>query len=503
MNDCLKSCILNNGLDLGLLRTAIARERAERSLSEFIRQAWPVIEPGTRYIENWHIDLISEYLQAVNLQQIHRLIINIPPRHMKSILATVSYPAWTWLKAPEKRFIKVSYSDSLSRKHNILSRDIIRSIWYQGNWGGRFRLKDDVNRQNEFRNDRQGMMMSTSIGGVLTGEGGDVIIIDDPQNPLMANSETERQNSVNFFKNTLQTRLNDPKTGAIIIIMQRLHENDLTGYVLSEELGYTHLCLPAEAEERTVIAYPISGREVVREPGNLLNPARFDREVLEGLKKSMGSVQYAGQFQQTPAPAEGVIFKREWMNRQFTGKSLPYLGMIIQSWDMAFTKSEGSAKVAGFTMARAGSNIYILDLENDKMTFTESVAAVRRLSGKWPKARAKVIENKANGPAIVDLLRREIPGMVEFNPKGGKEERAISVTPYFEAGNIFFPDPKEAPWVNDLIRDLLIFPKGTYKDTVDALVQGILYLMDKPAATGPPQAMNGLVRESYWRRQGP
>lgn len=500
MSDCLKNYILNNGLDPGALKTAIARERAERSLSEFIRQAWPVIEPGTEYIGNWHIDLISEYLQAVNLQQIHRLIVNIPPRHMKSIQATVSYPVWTWLKAPEKRFIKVSYSDSLSRKHNILSRDIIRSAWYQKNWGSRFRLKDDVNRQNEFRNDRQGMMMSTSVGGVLTGEGGDVIIIDDPQNPLMANSETERQNSVNFFKNTLQTRLNDPRTGAIIIIMQRLHERDLTGYVLSEDLGYTHLCLPAEAEARTVITYPISKRETVREPGDLLNAARFGKTVLDGLKKSMGSAQYAGQFQQTPAPAEGIIFRRDWLNRSFTEKSLPHQSMVIQSWDMAFTKSEGSAKVAGFVLSRSGSSVYVRDLENDKMTFTESVAAVRRLSGKWPKARAKVIENKANGPAIVDLLRKEIPGMVEFNPKGSKEERAISVTPYFEAGNILFPDPREAPWVNDLIRDLLIFPKGMYKDTVDALVQGILYLMDKPAVTGPPRDAGVLVRDSYWRR---
>lgn len=247
-------------LDPVKLLAAVRKEKAERSLSEFIRQAWPVIEPATAYIENWHIDLISEYLQAVNAGQILRLIINIPPRHMKSIHATVSYPVWTWLRSPEKRFIKVSYSDSLSRKHNIFSRDIIRSIWYQENWGSRFRLKDDVNRQNEFRNDHQGLMMSTSVGGALTGESGDVIIIDDPQNPLMANSETERQNSINFFKNTLQTRLNDPKTGAIIIVMQRLHENDLTGYILAEDLGYTHLCLPAEAEARTIVTYPISKR---------------------------------------------------------------------------------------------------------------------------------------------------------------------------------------------------------------------------------------------------
>ena len=187
------------------------------------------------------------------------------------------------------------------------------------------------------------------------------------------------------------------------------------------------------------------------------------------------------------------------MNNTFTAKSLPHQSIIIQSWDMAFTKSEGSAKVAGFVLSRAGSNIYIRDLENDKMTFTESVAAVRRLSGKWPKARAKVVENKANGPAIVDLLKKEIPGMVEFNPKGSKEERAISVTPYFEAGNIWFPDPKDAPWVNDLIRDLLIFPKGTFKDTTDALVQGILYLMDKPTTSAPPKDIT-TTRKSYWMK---
>ncbi len=479
------------------LRAAVLREQAERSLGAFIRQAWSVIEPGTTYIDNWHIELIAEHLQAVNSGEIRRLIINIPPRHMKSIEATVCYSVWTWIQHPEKRFIKVSYSDALSRKHNILSRDIINSPWYQQNWSDRFHLKYDVNRQNEFENNHHGMLYSTSVGGAITGNGADVIIIDDPQNPIMANSETERQNSIDFFKNTLQTRLNNPKTGAFIIIMQRLHENDLTGYILSEDLGYTHLCLPAEAPERTVITFPVSKKQIVREEGDILNPQRFDHEVIESLKKSMGSLQYAGQFQQVPAPAEGVIFKREWLHNFYSDGAAPNT-QDIQSWDMAFTKSEGSAKVAGFVMGRKGADIYIKDLVNDKMTFTESVAAVRTLSGKWPRARAKVVENKANGPAIVDLLKKEIPGMVEFNPKGSKDERAISVTPYFEAGNIHFPDPKTHPWVDDLIRDLLMFPKGTYKDTTDALVQGILYLMDKPTMSAPPKSAM-LSKESYWR----
>lgn len=495
MKDFWKSYIQNPSFDIAAMRAALQREKAERYLPEFIKQAWSVIEPGTQYVDSWHIHLIGEYLQAVNEGQIKRLIVNIPPRHMKSIEATVCYPVWTWIKNPEKRFIKVSYSDNLSRKHNVLSRDIIRSPWFQSNWGDRFTLKDDVNRQNEFKNDSHGMMFSTSVGGSITGEGGDVIIVDDPQNPLMANSETERQAGINFFKNTLQTRLNDPKKGCFIIIMQRLHENDLTGYILAEELGYTHLCLPAEAEKHTVIHFPISGKDLIREEGDILNPERFDKDTLGSLKRSMGSVQYAGQFQQTPAPAEGVIFHREWLQNFY--KTPPNTN-DIQSWDMAFTKSEGSAKVAGFVMGRHGSGIYIKDLVNDKMSFTESVTSVRTLSGKWPRARAKVIENKANGPAIVDLLKKEIPGMVEFNPRGSKEERAISVTPYFEAGNIFFPDPATHPWVEDLIRDLLIFPKGTFKDTTDALVQGILYLMDKPATTGPPK-QSVLTKDSYWK----
>lgn len=156
-------------------------------------------------------------------------------------------------------------------------------------------------------------------------------------------------------------------------------------------------------------------------------------------------MQYAGQYEQTPAPADGLIFKREWLQNFFDPKAAPHQSMLIQSWDMAFTKSEGSAKVAGYIVGRSGADIYIWDLVNEKMTFTESVAAVRTLTGKWPKARAKVIENKANGPAIVDLLKKQIPGMVEFNPKGSKQERALSVTPYFEAGNIHFPKPETAP----------------------------------------------------------
>lgn len=476
------------------LMVEIAREKAERDLSAFIEQAWGVIEPGTRYIDNWHIHLIGEYMQAVNLGQIRRLIINIPPRHMKSIEATVCYPAWTWTRSPEKRFIKVSYADTLSRKHNILTRDIITSPWYQSNWGGVFGLKDDVNRQNEFKNTAQGFMFSTSIGGTLTGEGGDVIIIDDPQDPAQANSITERETVISFFRNKLPTRLNDPETGAIVIIMQRLHERDLTGHILTERLGYEHLCLPAIAPGRTVITFPVSGKQIVREEGDILNPARFSRGVLDDLKRTMGSVQFAGQFQQSPVPDEGIIFKREWLNKTY--RELPAGAAIIQSWDLPFKNSEASAKCAGIVMARKGAELFFIDCVNDKMSFTDSVTAIKSLTAKHPKARAKVVEDKANGPAIINFLQKDVPGMIPFNPKGSKEDRALSVAPYFEAGNVYFPE--NAPWANDLREDLRKFPNGQYKDTVDATVQAILYLMDKPRLSLGDSG-SSLMRDSYWR----
>ena len=481
--------------DPNIMMETVHTERSERNLTQFIKSAWPVMEPGTAYVHNWHTDLISEYLQAVNDKQITRLLINMPPRHMKSIHITVCYPVWSWIRRPEMRFIKVSYSDALSRNHNMKSRDIIRSRWFQQRWGDRFELKGDLNRQHLFENNHQGMMFSTSVGGTITGYGGDVIIIDDPQNPVMANSDADREQSITFFTNTLQTRLNNPNEGAFVVVMQRLHERDLSGYILAEKLGYAHVCLPAQATERTVIHFPKSGKERVREPGDLLNPGRFGERALAQLKKTMGSMQFAGQMQQMPVPAEGIIFKRSWMGNGFA--DAPKMSMVIQSWDMPFTNSAGSAKCAAIVMGRRGSAIYILDMVNEKMDFTQSVEALRKLSAKWPSARAKVIENKANGPAIVSHLKKEMPGMVEFNPRGGKEERALSVTPYFEAGNVFFPDGQECAWAEALKNDLLTFPRGRYKDTVDALVQGILYLMDKPVAAMPPEGC-GAHGVSYW-----
>ncbi len=452
--------------------TAISKEKMERNLSEFIKQSWAVIEPNTPYVANWHTDLISEYLQAINNSEILRLVINIPPRHMKSLHTTVFYPAWTWIKYPEKRFIKVSYSDFLSRKYNILCRDVIKSPWYQHNWENRFKIKEDDDRQNMFKNDHHGLMYSTSTGGTLIGEGGDVIIVDDPQNPRMVNSVIERETSIAFFTNTLQTRLNNPQKGAIIIIMQRLHEQDLTGYILSENLGYHHLCLPAEAEKRTIIHFPISGKQIIREEGDILNSERFNKTVLTNLKKAMGSAQYIGQFQQQPSPAEGGLLKRDWW--QYYKQTPTQFDEIIQSWDMTFKETISGSYVVGQIWGRVGANKYLLDQVRDRMDFPTTLSAVRNLSAKWPQANAKLVEDKANGPAVIDALRREVSGLIAVAPQGSKEARVAAISPDVEAGNVHLPASNIAPWIHDFVEECTAFPKATTDDQCDCMSQALL-----------------------------
>lgn len=493
VNKQLLESIANIGPET--IRQGIHRELSERKLDYFIKQAWPSLKPHENYDENWHIGYLSEYLKAVELGQTKRLIINIPPRHMKSLLVTVCYPAWCWATNPGLNFIRVSYSATLSLQHNEMSRHLIRSKWYQDNWNDRFNIKYDHDRKDDFENDHEGRMFSTSVGGALTGHGADRIIVDDAQSPKEAHSEAARMHAINFFSQTLQSRLDNPDKGAIIVIQQRLHEKDLTGYILSEGLNYELVKIPITAPKKTVVTYPLSGKQIVREEGDILQKSRFTQAHLDDLRKSMGSLNYTGQYMQEPAPADGSIFKREWLQSYFN--EAPSNTFDIQSWDMAFKKSEGSAKVAGFVVSKKGADVYVRDLINDKMSFTESVNAVRTLTGKWPNTRAKVVEDKANGPAVNDVLKKEIPGMVEFSPQGSKEERAISVTPYFEAGNIHFPNPVTNPWVKDLVEDLVTFPRGSYKDTVDALVQAILYLMEKKTISTTPAA--GTKKRSYWR----
>ena len=321
--------------------------------------------------------------------------------------------------------------------------------------------------------------------------GGDYIIIDDPiKNREEANSSTYREKLWEWYTSTLYTR--QEREGSILITLTRWHEDDLAGRLL--ELAkkdpsadqWEVLLLPAVAEAHRHPRDP-------RKEGEALWTYKYPLTELTKIRATVGIYDWSAMYQQRPQPAGGTIFKREWMNHTYT--ELPAGATIIQSWDLPFKNSEASAKCAGIVMARKGAQLFFVDVVNDKMDFTTSVTAIKSLTAKHPKARAKVVEDKANGPAIIDYLGKTIPGMIPFNPKGSKEDRALSVAPYFEAGNVLFPE--FAPWKADLIDDLLRFPGATYKDTVDATVQAILYLMSKPTSSIGGGDMS---KDSYWRR---
>jgi len=504
-------------LNPGAIQRKIDLALAEKSLAEYIKQAWRIIEPGTTYLHNWHIDAIAEYLEAVTADQITRLIINIPPRYMKSSQVTVCWPTWEWIKRPEMRYIFASYSAGLSTKHSVDRRTIIESDWYQKNWGHIVKLADDQNTKTEYMNTRRGTMVATSIGGTATGKGGNRIIVDDPHNPEEAQSDTQRMVGIRYFNQTLSTRLDDKKKGSIVVVMQRLHEQDLTGHLLDQG-GWEHLCLPAEAEpDRLIVVMPMTGRVIERKDGELLWPEREGTKEIEKAKKSLGSYGYAGQYQQRPSPSEGGIFKRRWIRFWHPqGMPLPPVSIKVaegyiqihpvplpdnltqlQSWDMAFKDTKTSAYVSGQVWGQLGANCYLLDQERGKLSFVDTIKAVKILTEKWPLTTGKLVEDAANGPAVISMLRDKIQGLIEVQPLGSKEARAHSVSPLFEAGNVFVPHPSLAPWVNDYIEEMVTFPNSKYKDQVDSTTQALNRMR---VAIPADFELDGLfTEESKWR----
>ena len=292
------------------LREEIDCEFATRSLRQFVRQAWAGVEPSTPFVPGWHIDAIVEHLEAVTRGQIRNLLINVPPRHMKSLLVSVFWPAWEWTRWPERRWLYSSYGAQLSIRDSVQCRRLIESPWYQARWGDRFALTSDQNTKGRFDNDRSGYRLSTSVGGAVTGEGGDRIVCDDPNNVNEVESDSVRKATNDWFDVVMSTRVNDPKTAGKVVVMQRCHQQDLSGHLL-EQGDWEHLCLPAEYEGPPCVT-SIGWGDPRLEHGELLWPERFGAQEIESLKRSLGSYAAAGQLQQRPSPAGGGLLKRHW-----------------------------------------------------------------------------------------------------------------------------------------------------------------------------------------------
>jgi len=449
-------------------------------LREFTKASWGSIEPGVEFQNNWHIDAISEHLQAVVEGNIKRLIINVPPRHMKSISVAVCLPAWTWTIQPGKKFLYASYASSLSIRDSVKCRRLLDSRWYKAHFEDTFKLTSDQNQKQRFENDKTGARIATSVDGALTGEGGDIIVIDDPHNVRESESSAVREGVLEWWDQAMQTRLNDPKTGAFIIIMQRVHERDLTGHILANELGdeWNHLCLPAKYE----VGHPTPTRSFLgftdprTKEGELLWPNRIDEKTLTSLEKSLGSYASAGQLQQRPMPKGGGILKAEWWV-PWESEDLPDIEYVLQSWDTAFSTKEKTSYSARTTWGvfkhKGMTCAIVLDMWYDRVSYPELRKIAQEAYYDY-EPDAVLIEKKASGQSLLQDLRIAGIPVIEYMPDRDKEARAHASSALLEDGRIYYPSSKK--WCKDLIDICASFPATDNDDIVDTCTQAWLRL---------------------------
>jgi predicted phage terminase large subunit-like protein len=489
--------------------TLLEGELLRRSLHGYLKAMWHVIEPGTLFLDNWHIGAKCEHLEAVSRGEIDNLIINEPPRMLKSTTVSVGWPTWEWTREPSLCSIFMSYDADLAIRDSLKCRRVIESEWYQARWGHMYQLTGDQNAKTRFENDKTGERLATPLGA--TGEGGHRVVIDDPHNMREIHSDAKRKGVIDTWREAISTRTKDPRT-AFVIIMQRGHERDLSGHCLAEETGWTHLCLPMEYERKRyvfvrrpngevfkeerdtkTIESPIGFVDPRTEEGELLFPKRFDHPRVQRLKSTMGPFGVAGQLQQRPSPAGGSIFRRDAF-KFYRRHQLPIVWhQQIQSWDMAFKKTDDSSKVAGQVWGRLGANKFLLSRVNKRMSLPESIAAVLIMTDNNPEALAKVIEDKANGPAIMQTLESRVPGLTPWPPKGtpmqSKEARAHNYSIHVEAGNVWLPHPEDDPTIEEFIQQHESCPNGEFWDEIDAAGQAMDYF-------GPVHDMDELLEQA-------
>jgi predicted phage terminase large subunit-like protein len=437
----------------------------------YLQQAFHALNPTQPYIANWHLNAIAEYLHALETCAITRLIINMPPRSLKSLSVTVAWTSYLLGRNPAQKIITASYSSALSLKHAMDARALMQSAWYHRAFPD-MRILAGQNEKHKCVTTQHGFRLATSVGGTLTGEGGDFIIMDDPLNPAQAASERFRSRANHWFDHTLSSRLNDKLTGRMLLVMQRLHTDDMTGHLLSKG-GWEHVCLPAQAQSPLTIS--IGKFHKVMEVGELLQPARESLAVLEQLRRDLGSHGFAAQYLQSPVSLEGNMIRRAWLH---SAEHFPAsYDFLVQSWDTAIKTGKNNDYSACVTIGVMQGKYYIIDV----LAFRAEYAELKRsIISQYDTHRphAVVIEDKASGQSLLQDLRREgeLP-VVAYQPKGDKLHRAARVTPLMESGQVLLP--ARAAWKNALEAELLSFPHAQHDDQVDAFVQGIAWLKDR------------------------
>jgi len=457
--------------DVAVLHGRVRRRRAEVSLVEFTRQAWPIIEPTTEFRDGWHIRMIAEHLEAVYPgNEIRDLIICVPPRHMKSILASVLWPTWVWIQCPSFRWLTASYAGNLAVRDALKSRRILESQWFRSHWDNRFRMTGDQNVKARYENDATGYRIATSVGGGVTGEGGDCLICDDPHNLIEIHSRQSRDTVSRWWDEVMSTRRNDPSSSSRVLIMQRAHTDDLVGRLRGR--GYTELILPAEAPRAISMRFPITGDTIDRQAGDILWPEQFDAEAIADTKRNLGSRAASAQLQQEPVPEGGSIIRREWW-RYFKQGSEPRFDYVIQSWDTAFKTANASDWSVCTTIGVSDTQgAFVLDRWRARVEFPELKRAAVALFDS-AKPVAVWIEDKASGQSLIQELQREtnIP-IVAIEVDRDKIARVNAISPVIEAGKVHFPEG--VGWAQEIVDEFAAFPDGLHDDQVDSLTQALM-----------------------------
>ena len=437
----------------------LARRRLSESLHAFMKAAWKEVEPETDFVDGWHLECICEHLEAVTKGHLRNLVINMPPRHCKSLLCGTFWPAWVWARTPSKKWLCSSYSFGLAVRDSLRMRRLVEGRWYRARFDD-FRLRADQNQKGRFENESGGYRIATTVLGAATGEGGDYIVVDDAHKVLEAQSDRARNAVIEWWDQTMSTRGNDPKTVARVVVGQRVHEDDLCGH-LRERGDYEHLILPAEWDGQ-IRKTSIGWRDPRSEQGDLLWEARFGRPEIDEIKRALGSFASAAQLQQAPTPQEGGMIKGGWFHYY---DEVPRCTRVIQSWDTAFKAGVGSY-VCGQAWGIHQGNYYLLDQERGRWGFTDTLRAIERMCSRHPDCIEVLVEDAANGPAIIDSLRGRVNGIIPIRPDGSKQARLSAVSPLFESGQVFIP--RNAPWLIDYEIEMTQFPMAKHDDQVDA-----------------------------------
>ncbi|MEQ9116246.1 MAG: phage terminase large subunit [Rickettsiales bacterium] len=442
---------------------------------KFLPNAFNAINPGREFHDNWHLEAICKALNDVYFGDIKRLIINMPPRALKSMTVNVAWPAWVMGRDSTRRIISASYSQFLSFKHAIDSKLLIESEYFK-NLFPELQISNKMNKREKFMTTQNGYRFSTSIGGSVTGEGGDILIVDDPHNALYVHSIKRRKYAIDWFQQSFTSRLDDKKKGRIVIVMQRLHQDDLTGFLLKNQKdNWVHLNIPAIANDK--LTYDLGRKFFVFEKGEFLHDEREGKEELDRTRQELGDASFAAQYLQKPLQLNEGMIKKSWF-RYYDASQKPKFDSVMLSWDTALKASDHNSYSVCTCWGKLDKDFYLIDVIRKKLEYPDlKKEIISSMATHSPDL--VLIEDKASGQSLIQDFRhtKEAHYIVPIVPNKDKITRFARCTQFFESRRVYLP--KNAPWLFDYEEELLLFPSGSNDDQVDSTSQFLNYMLNR------------------------